>query len=71
MVPCGCTPQEYACEEGKRLCIDAWCGKELIEGPLFLSRSQQEREEIWQHYQEAVEAYLRHCGYSGVGNGRS
>lgn len=33
------------------------------ESPLFLLRPQQEREEIWQMYNEVVRAYMHHCGY--------
>lgn len=63
MKPCSCSPQGYGCEIGKQLVIDAFCGCALIESPRFVSRSQDEREAIWQQYQQAVDAYLRHCGY--------
>ncbi len=61
---CGCTIEQEGCELGRQLLIDAYCGKELIESPLFLLRPLQEREAIWQTYHEVVEAYMQHCGYA-------
>ena len=68
MAVCGCTPQSHACEQGKQLFIEVWCGSQVIESPLFPSRPHEEREETWRHYHEAVQAYLHHCGYAGVDN---
>jgi hypothetical protein len=65
MQRCGCSPSCSDCAIGKQLAIDVWCGYCLIESPLFPSRPLVERETIWQAYQQAVLAYLRHCGYAG------
>jgi hypothetical protein len=63
MGTCGCGPSGYGCEVGKQLAIDVFCGYSLIQSPLFPSRPLLERETIWQQYRQAVDAYLRHCGY--------
>lgn len=70
METCGCGPQGYGCEIGKQLAIGVFCGYSLIESSHFPSRPLVEREMIWQQYQQAVEAYLRHCGYIGAEDGR-
>ena len=66
MNKCGCTPQWPVCAVGRALCIEAWCGSEVIESPSFVRRPLEEREAIWQDYMRVVDAYLRHCEYMPV-----
>ena len=61
-VMCGCTIEQAGCEVGRQLLIDAYCGKEVIESPLFLLRPFEERDAIWNAYHAVVRAYLQHCG---------
>ncbi len=60
---CGCSPQRYRCAVGQRLALEVFASYRLIEEGQFPLLALHERETIWQQYQQAVEAYLRHCGY--------
>ena len=64
MSTCRCSPQGATCPIGTQLFIDSGCGMQLVESPRFLFLSQTEKDEIWKQYQEIVEKYLIHCGYS-------
>jgi hypothetical protein len=45
------------------LALEVFASYRLIEEGQFPLLALHERETIWQQYQQAVEAYLRHCGY--------
>ena len=60
---CGCLPLQEACEVGRGLMREAQCVQALIWHPAFVLYPDGFREVVWRTYHEAVEAYLRHCGY--------
>ena len=63
MGACGCLPLQEACEVGRGLMLEVRCVHALIWHPAFVLYPEHWREVVWQAYHEAVEAYLRHCGY--------
>lgn len=65
---CGCSLRSGWCEVGKRLLREVWAYYAEIEQRAFVRRPLHEREAMWQRYQQAVDAYLRHCGYVAEGN---
>lgn len=65
MGACGCRPEQAACEVGQGLLFEVRCVHALIWHQTFVFYPECWREVVWRAYHEAVEAYLRHCGYVG------
>lgn len=59
----GCSVRWPVCPAGRALWIDVACGAALIESPAFVQRPVAERDAVWNGYNQAVLAYLRHCGW--------
>jgi hypothetical protein len=66
---CGCTLRWPVCETGRSLWIDVQCGAAVVESPGLLVRPLRERDAVWDVYNAAVVAYLRHCGELAVCGG--
>ena len=63
MEGCGCRVEQAVCEVGRGLLFEVRCVYAVIWHETFVVSPLRWREVVWRGYQEAVEAYLRHCGY--------
>ena len=60
---CECQVEQAACEVGQGLWWEVCLVHAVMWDATFVCYPHGFREVVWRAYQEAVEAYLRHCGY--------
>ena len=63
MSECGCSVRWPVCAAGRQLWLDVQSGAVLVESPSLVLSGVAERDAVWETYNAAVLAYLRHCGY--------